>query len=186
VAGESTAQRTSSAYTAAAICARFHVKREAGKLLRDGMGPHQFVRALMADKQYVSAIDFLAYALAAREGVWWGCLCLQHACGNSLSPEEKIGCRAAVQWVMDASDENRVAAQAPAQQAGLKSPAGQLAMAASQTSQGLDPAPVAASRAVAAAVKMISIKADPELVSETQRLFVELGLAWLKPDSTRS
>jgi hypothetical protein len=186
VNGESTAQLTNSAYTAAAICARFNLKREARKLLRDGMGPHEFVHALMADKQYVSAIDFMAYALAAREGVWWGCLCLQYACGTSLSPEEKIGCRAAVQWVMDASEENRVAAQAPAQQAGLKSPAGQLAMAATQTSLGLDPAPVPASRAVAAAVKMTSIKADPELVSDTQRLFVELGLTWLKPDATES
>jgi hypothetical protein len=34
-------------------------------------------------------IDFIAHALPAREAVWWGCLCLQHACGSNLSPADK-------------------------------------------------------------------------------------------------
>jgi hypothetical protein len=66
----------------------------------------------------------------AREAIWWGCMCLQHACGDSLSLTEKAACRAAVQWVLQPTEENRAAAKAPADKAGPTNPAGALAAAA--------------------------------------------------------
>lgn len=172
------------AATAAEVCAYFDLKPEARPLLRDGMGPKEFVDALVANKQYLTAIDFMAHALPAREAVWWGCLCLQHACGASLSPVDKAACKAAVQWVMQPTEDNRAAARAPAEEAGVVTPAGQLAMAANQAGGNaappnappMAPAPFAPAKAVSGAVKMATSKADPVKIIETQRLFVELGI----------
>jgi Family of unknown function (DUF6931) len=67
------------AATAAEICTRFDLDEKLLPLLRDGMGPREFVEALLADKQYGAGVNFMAHALPAREAIWWGCLCLQHA-----------------------------------------------------------------------------------------------------------
>jgi hypothetical protein len=172
------------AATAAEICTRFDLKKEAQPLLHDGLGPREFLEALVANNQYIAGIDFTAHALPAREAVWWGCLCLQQACGNSLSPKDKAAGKAAVQWVLEPTEENRAAAKAPAEAAGPGSPAGALAGAANQTGGNLappkappmPPGPFAPAKAVAGAVKLASIKGDPVKIVDTHRLFVELGI----------
>jgi hypothetical protein len=172
------------AATAAEVCARFNIKKEALALLREGMGPREFVDALVASKQYVTGIDFMAHAMPARDAIWWGCLCLQHACGDSLLPADKAAARAAVQWIMQPSEENRAAALAPAQAAGSASPAGGLAMAVYQTGGNIappkappaPPPPFASAKAVAGAIKLACTKADPAKLIETQRLFLDLGV----------
>jgi hypothetical protein len=125
--------------TAAHICAHFNLEEETEPLLRDGMGPREFVEALLANKQYAAGIDFMAHALPSREAVWWGCLCLQHACGSSLSTKDKAAAKAALQWVLQPNEENRAAAKAPAEAAGPASPAGALARAAHWTGGSLGP-----------------------------------------------
>jgi hypothetical protein len=172
------------AATAAEVCARWNIKKEALALLREGMGPREFVDALVAGKQYVSGIDFMAHAMPARDAIWWGGLCLQHACGDSLSPADKAAARAAVQWIMQPSEESRAAALAPAQAAGPASPAGGLAMAAYQTGGNVappkapptPPPPFAFAKAVAGAIKLACTKADPVKIVETQRLFLDLAV----------
>lgn len=172
------------ASTATEVCACFDLKPEARPLLRDGMGPKEFVDALVANKQYLAGIDFMAHALPAREAVWWGCLCLQHTSGGNLSPADKAACKAAVQWVMQPTEENRMAARAPAEEAGIVTPSGQLAMAAHQTGGNIAPpnappmapGPFAPAKAVSGAIKMATSKADPVKIVETQRLFLELGI----------
>jgi len=162
------------AATAAEVCQRFDVSREARELLANGMGPWQFVETLAAKKRYVEGIDFLAHALPAREGVWWGCLCLQHASGDSLTPTERAACVAAVRWVIQPTEENRMAAKAPADAAGMGTPAGALAMAANG---GLPPQePFAPAKAVAMAVKLATLKSPPVAVMETQRSYLQLGI----------
>jgi hypothetical protein len=126
--------------TACEICTHLKLEKKARLLVRDGMEPWEFVEALMADKQYTTGIDFIAHLLAAREAIWWGCLCLQCACGASLSPAEKAACRAAVQWVLRPTEENRAAAKAPADRARPTNPAGALAAAANQTGGSVAPA----------------------------------------------
>jgi hypothetical protein len=172
------------AATAVEICASFSLDPKAKPLLHEGIGPREFVDALIANKHYLPGIDFMAHALPPREAIWWGCLCLQHACGEKLSPAEKTAARAAVQWVMAPGEESRTAAQAPAEAAGLASPAGNLALAAFQTggnvappkAPSMAPAPFAPAKAVAGAVKIACTKADPVKIVETQRLFLELGI----------
>src|SRR6266852_3124490 len=161
------------AATAEEVCARFDVQREAKALLRDGMGPLQYLEALAAKKLYVDGINFLAHALAAREGIWWGCLCLQHACGDALTPAEKAACIAAVRWVMQPTEENRAAAKAPAEAVGMSLPAGALAMAASG---GFGPGPFAPAKAVAMAVKLAALKSPPAGIMQIQRAYLKLGV----------
>jgi hypothetical protein len=172
------------AATAAEVCANFDLASDAKKLHRDKMNPGEFLAALMDQKKYVAAIDFLAHALPVREGIWWGCLCMQHALGDSLSPPDRAAATAAVMWVMQPTEDHRAAAKAPVEAAGPLSPAGALAMAANQTGGSIyppelpfkPPEPFAPQQAVARAVKLASIKTEPPNIPEMQRCYVELGL----------
>jgi hypothetical protein len=167
----------------AEICSRFAVRKELRCFLRDGMQPGEYAETLLGNKQYVAGIDFIAHALPLREAVWWGCLCVQHACGRSLSPAEKNACTAAVQWVLQPIEQNRVAAESLVEASEPGSASGRLAMAVNQSGENCSshhaaPPPVAfaSAKAVAAAVKLASTKVDPVKSVDTQRLFLELGI----------
>ncbi len=172
------------ARTAGEICARFLLSKQAQALLGNDMPPRQFLDALLSHKQYVTGMDFLAYALPPREAVWWGCLCFQHACGESMSPTDQAAAAATLQWVVQPGDGARIAAKAPAEAAGPASPAGALAMAVYQTGPALaiqgrppsTPPPFASARSVANAVKLACTKIDPAKMIDTQKSFVELGI----------
>lgn len=158
--------------TAAEICARFPLKKNARALLRQGMTPRDFLDALMAQRQYLSAIEFMAHAMPPRAGIWWGCLCLQHACGAKLAPPDWAALQAAAIWVLWPTERYRAAAQGRAQAAGLASPAGALAMAAAA---GSGPAAMSAGASVANAVKLATTKGAPGRIADTQRLYAELA-----------
>jgi hypothetical protein len=168
--------------TAAEICKRFELKKEAQPLLRDGIGPREFVEALAAKKQYLAGIYFMAHGLPPREAIWWGCLCLQHASGHSLSDLDKAACKAAVKWVLEPTEENRVAAKEPAEKAGQECVAGALAAASHQTEDPFRqpdptrPISLAPAKSIAGAVKLASTKADPVRIIDTHRLYLELGI----------
>ncbi len=172
------------ASTAAEVCARFDLAKDAKPLLREGMKPAEFLAALLEQKKHVDAIMFLAHALPPRESVWWGCLCMQHASGGNLLPADKAAARAAAQWVMNPTEENRAAAKAPSEAAPPPSVAGTLARAAHQSGGSVAPPgmppqapqPYAFAAAVATAVKLASTKADPVNIAKTQGSYVHLGL----------
>jgi|SRR5579871_145406 len=162
------------AATAQEVCERFDVTREAKSLLRSDMTPLQFMEALAMKKLYVESIDFLAHALPPREGIWWGCLCLQHARGGTLSPAEKAACSAAVNWLIKPTEENRLAAKAPGESLGVSSPAGVLAIAAAG---GMPPpGPFAHAKAVAMSVKLSALAGAPSGIIQTQRSYLQLGV----------
>ena len=161
--------------TAAAICARYKVKKEAWALMREGMMPAEFVAALMEHRQYVDAIEFMAYALPPRAGIWWGCLCLQHACGENLTPPDRNALQAATVWVVWPTEPYRTAAQGPAYAAGMRSAAGILATAV-VTVGATGRVPLSPSKAVANAIKLAASKGDPAKIIEIQRQYVELGM----------
>ena len=173
------------AKSAVEICAQFQLDKSARGLLTKEAEPRDFLEALLDNHHYLAAIDFLAHALPAREAVWWGCLCWQHACGDSLSRTERTACQAAVVWVMRPGEETRAAAKTPGQLAGYASPAGALAIAANQTGGSLAPAnypcippsPHAPAKAVAQSIKSASLKGDPLRVADRQRSYAVLGTA---------
>jgi hypothetical protein len=172
------------AATAAEVCTHFQLDLEPRSMLRDAMSPREFLAALIAGKQPLAGIDFIAHALPPRDAIWWGCLCLQHACGSDLSVPDKAACKAAVRWVLQPTEENRAAANAPAEAAGPVSPTGGLASAAFHTGGNIappktppvSPRPFDPAKAVARAIKLASTKAEPAKMVDTQRLFVELGI----------
>jgi hypothetical protein len=167
------------ASTASEICERFNPPKEARALLQEGMNPGEFADALIAKKQYVTGIDFLAHALPPREGIWWGCLCLQSAAGDEMEPSDKEAATAAVRWVLAPGDQHRVAARPAAEAIGLKTAAGALAAAVTQTGSAEGqpkPAPFAAAKTVALAVKLATIQGDPARILDRQKAFVDLAL----------
>jgi hypothetical protein len=181
------------AATAADVCKNFELKEEARPLLTETQTAREFLEALLAHRKHAAAIDFLAHALPAREAIWWGCLCLQHVATSSLPPVEFAAEKAAARWVLDPSEENRKAAQAPGEAAKMGTPAGCLAMAVTWTGGSLAPSvpqphpkappippvppgPYLPAKAVAGAVMLSAVKAEPSRIVETQRLFVELGI----------
>jgi hypothetical protein len=173
------------AATASEICARLYLDKAALGLLRPGMGPREFVDALVEAKQYLAAIDFIAHALPSREAIWWGCLSLQRTCGDKLEPWERRAFRITVQWVLQPDEASRAAAKQPAEVLGPASAAGNLAAAANQTGgsvglpQGppIPPSPFAPARAVAIAIKMASTKCEATEIEGTQRSLIGLGMA---------
>ena len=172
------------AETAAEVCACFNLQREAKNLLRDRMNPHEFASALIENKMGADAIEFMAHALPAREGIWWGCLCMHHALGENLSRPDLAAATAAVQWVMRPTEENRSAARAPADAAPPPSVAGALATAAYHTGGSIappglpfkPPEPFAPAKAIALAVKLASVKAEPTKIPKMQKSYVELAM----------
>jgi hypothetical protein len=170
--------------SAADICGRFELDEKARPLLSDEMGAREFVEALLANGLCVPAIDFMAHALPVQRAVWWGCLCLQHACGDNLAPPDKAAATAAVEWVLRPTEANRAAAQVMAKVAGYASAAGALARAVSWTGGSLGPpdappfppGPFMPATAVAIAVKFATVKVEGDKIAGTQRLVVELGM----------
>jgi hypothetical protein len=160
--------------TAADICARFTLKKDARALLREGMTPGKFLSVLMANKQYVTAIEFMAHAMPPRSAIWWGCLCLQHIFGATLSPPDWTALQAATVWVLWPTEQYRGAAYAPGRAAGPASPAGLLAMAASAVGVS-GRVPMTPAKAVAKAITLASVKAEPVKIADTQRVLVDLG-----------
>jgi len=173
------------AATASEICARLYLDKAALGLLRPGVSPRGFVDALVENKQYLAAIDFIAHALPSREAIWWGCLSLQRTCGDKLEPWERRAFRIAVQWVLQPDENTRAAAKEPADVLGPASAAGSLAAAASQTGGSvgppegppIPPSPFAPARAVAIAIKVASAKCPPPEIQGTQRALIDLGMA---------
>ena len=106
-------------------------------------------------------------------------------CGQPPLPAaEEAACKAAVQWVLEPTEKNRDGAKMPGEAAGVGTAAGALALAASWTGGSLAPAnlpavppsPFMTAKGVAGAVLLAAIKADPPRITDTQRLFVELGI----------
>jgi hypothetical protein len=159
--------------TAATICARCVLPDTSLRRLSPGIGPGEFVDLLVANKEYVAGIEFVAHALPAREAVWWACLCIQHAFGDTLQGKERDTCYAAVQWVLRPTEENRIFAKNSAEANGLAGAAGSAATAA-----GIGGAAAAftTAKAAANAVKLASIQAGAAKIGDTQRRFIALGL----------
>lgn len=170
--------------TAAEICANLYLPRDARRELRLGMGPREFLDALLANKQYSAGIDFVAHALPVREAIWWGCLCFQYAFGQKLTDEDRAACLATALWIWQPDEERRIAAQAPADVAGPQSAAGKLARAAYLTGGSLappnlpvkPPSPFAPAKAVATSVKLASLRGEKAELAFRQKSFVELGI----------
>ena len=110
------------AATAAEVCQRFRLGREATALLRDDLAPGQFLDLLVDRQLFKDATSFLAYALPNREAVWWAVLCAREAVGPAPPGPAASALRAAEAWVRDPSEENRRAPPGSVQAGGAQFP----------------------------------------------------------------
>lgn len=172
------------AKTAAEVCKHFTPGDEAKPLLRDGQTPKQLFDLLLEKKLHLDAIRLLAAALPKREAVWWACQCARQAHGTNPPPKVAAALAAAEKWVADPSEENRRAAQAAAEAAEMKTPAGCAAMAAFWSGGSLGPPHVPTvppgeqltGHGVSGAVMLAAVLKEPEKAAEKHRTFLDLGV----------
>jgi hypothetical protein len=172
------------AQKAAEVCQHFPLGEPARALLRDGLTPAQFLTALTHAQLNIDAIRFLAHALPKREAVWWACVCARAALGSSPPPVSAAALQAAERWVADPSEDNRRAAQAASEAAGLGDPAGCTAAACFWSGGSLAPPglPVVppgeylTAHGVAGAVLLAAVRTDPGQAASKHQQFLALGL----------
>jgi hypothetical protein len=111
---------------------------------------------------------------------------VKHVSGETLPAVEAAALKASVVWVLDPTEANRSAAKTPAEAAGIETPAGGLATAATWTGgsltpplpkvQPVPPGPWLPAKGVMGAVLLASVRGPGAGIEETRRLFVELGI----------
>lgn len=165
------------------ICTALGVDVLGSPLLREGMTPEQFLRALVATGRYNDAIAFMACALPKRDAVWWACVCARET-DRRPTQADAAALEAAVRWVKEPSDEHRRAALAVAEATEYGTPCGLAAFSAFVSGGSLAPpdlAPVPpaehlTARAVSGAVTLAAVQSEPEKAEEKYRRFLERGL----------
>jgi hypothetical protein len=171
------------AKTATEVAGEFPLGDEARALLRGGQTPAQFLGVLSEKKLFLDAIRFLANCLPKREGVWWACVCARAVLGTS-PPAVAAALQVAEKWVVDPSEDNRVAGMAAAEKAGLDNPAACAAMAAFWSGGSLAPPglPVVppketlTAHGVASSVLLAAVVNEPAKVAEKHQRFLAIGL----------
>lgn len=121
--------KTKQTRSAADVCRLIKLKPEALSLLRPGMAAREFFDLLIDKQEYSAAIRFLPQVLSKRSAVWWGCLCLWQMTRPEPNSEVEAALSAALSWVQDPCEQNRLAAEAPGRAATLKTAHGCLALA---------------------------------------------------------
>jgi hypothetical protein len=91
--------------------------------------PEAFVAQLMEKRLHADAVRFTAYRLPRPEAIWWGCLCLWEMARPEPAPGVAAVLQTVIDWLQDPRDERRRAAEAAANEVGLDTPAGALALA---------------------------------------------------------
>lgn len=115
---------------ASELCTHIDLEKEAEALLAPNYTPEQFLQALMAEKQYYSAVIFLAHALPKRESVWWACVCSKATVNDKTSKDNLDALKCAEQWVYNPTEENRRLAEKLAEKTEFVTPSSWSAMAA--------------------------------------------------------
>jgi hypothetical protein len=177
----STGTKPAPAKTAAEICRNVPLSEGAAKLLRDDLQPRPFLDLLIDQQHYADAARFLAHTMPKREAVWWACLCARPERG-APPPPAAAAQQAAETWVVNPSDENRRAAYAAAQVAGIGTPAGLTGAAVFFSGGSLGPAefqavppPEHLTATTAANAVILAAVADPHRMTAKYRQFLALG-----------
>jgi hypothetical protein len=168
----------------ALICSLAELGEEASASLTPTVQPLEFLHLLVEKKLYPDAVRFLAHALPRRESVWWAWVCARRAAGDKPPAKIKSALDATEKWIAQPNDENRRAAKAAADAAGLDSPAGCAGLAAFFSGGSLSPPeapPVPpgeylTAKAVSGAVIFAAVAPEPEKAPEKFKSFIAQGV----------
>ena len=150
----------------------------------EGASPAQYLNSLLGAKDLNSAMQFLAFALPAREAVWWACLAARDQLRVPV-PEPLLAAVAAAEaWVRKPSEEQRRAAFACAQATDMKSPAAWAAVAAFWSGGSLAPEnlpevpapPHLLGSAVVSAIMLAAVGSDPKLADQKRAQYVRAAI----------
>jgi hypothetical protein len=146
----------------------------------DGASPVAYLNDLLAAKNLGEAVQFFAFALPAREAVWWACLCSRATLPDPVPPPLQEAVDAAEAWVRNPTEDHRRAAMSRGKATDRKSPAAWAAIAAFWSGGSLapenlpevPPAPHLMGCAVAAAVTLAAVKSEPQLADQKRARFL--------------
>src|SRR5580658_40766 len=166
------------------LARRLILDEAACALLMPEQSVAEFVVDLAGVGQFPAAIAVLAHALPKREAVWWGCVAVRLATAPTADSPADAALRAAEAWVYQPLEQNRQAAREAAARAGLRTPAGWAAIAAFWSSGSMAPPDTPevlpkedlTARAVAGAVALAAVQADPAHTGVGFEAIIGLGL----------
>ena len=169
--------------TAAELCSDLVLAEDSRALLREEMGPLDFVDALAASQHYQEAVTVLSRAVPVRERIWWACCCARQCSDFDSAPAIASAVQAAEAWVTDGSEASRYRAFEAAQLVRLGSAANCVAMAAFASVGSMAPAnaelmpppPQLSAQLAAGAVIVASIGEGAEHAAERYAFFIEQG-----------
>jgi hypothetical protein len=104
------------------VLAVAYLKPEARALIAGCRTVPEALERLENGKLLRQAVRLVAYALPAREAVWWACMCASYTEPADLPENDRRARDAAEAWVRRPSDETRSAAAARAEAADDKTP----------------------------------------------------------------
>ena len=184
------------AASAAEIAARIDLSAEARAFLLPTLSPQGFLALLVEAQMMGDAIRFLAFALPAREAIWWAC-----AVAHTTLPEQTELDRACIEhsasWVYGASEQMRRACFVRAEQAKFEGAAAYAALAVFWSGGSLAPEgmpdvvadPKLCPIGVGASVLLSITSGDPlglalrfEQAIERGVIIANGGNGWLKDD----
>ena len=142
--------RKIAAATAAEICSRVELSKEALSYLLPTLSPQGFLSLLIEAECVGDAVRFVAFALPVREAVWLACV-VAHSNLAERTPLEASCLDHAAAWVYEPTDERRRACFAVAEEARFEGAAAYAALAAFWSGGSL------------AAEGMPEVPADPQL-----------------------
>ena len=173
-----------SATTAEEVCARFELGEDAAALLLPGVPPGAFLDQLISASLLNDAVQFLAYALPAHEGVWWSCVCVRSELGPGTPPPAVAALLAAEAWALKPDEDSRRAAGAAGDATEMDNGASWAAMGAFWSGGSMvrpdlppvEPTPDLTPKAVFAAVTFAGHEKDPSSADARFQEYLTRGI----------
>ena len=92
--------------------------------------PYEFMKLLIQEKNWTSALRFASHLLPLKDAVLWGAICTRESVGNGLSDADHAALDAAELWVKTGKDTDRRIAHEAAEATHFETAAGWVALAA--------------------------------------------------------
>lgn len=171
--------------TAAELLVHFELADEASaQHLVPDTHPRVTVERLMDAACFLDAVKLLAHGLPKREAVWWACLAARAVQRPDTDKDNMDALLAAEAWAKKPTEDNRQLARALGIKTGHKTAASWAATAAAWSAGSLSapaeppvvPPEYLYAHAVAGAVSLAAVLADPEDPAEKYRLFLAQGI----------
>ncbi|MDD3444480.1 MAG: hypothetical protein PHS60_03665 [Zavarzinia sp.] len=183
VASEATLAKIA-AMRSADVARRYQPSATVFEALKGAPAADGALRTLLKGTGTAPAIELLAHALPRREAVWWAATCVRDTLPEPAPGPESRLIEASEAWVRKPSDDARRAAYAIANQAGMDTAGGLVAMAVFFAGDSLAPAGQQAvpppghlvGAMVINALRLAATRTAPEHAEERFRNYLEIGL----------